>query len=281
MAEIYTVRSGDTLSKIASAHGVTLAELLDANTQYQANPDIIEVGDRIQIPGGQTTPSAAPTPRPAAADRKLGQLSEKYETGGRGASTVSGGVGDPGGVSYGSYQMTSKPNGGTVARFVSEPNFPWRDEFTNLTPGESSFTTKWKEIANSHTQAFQDTQHDYIKQTHFDPLVKKINNDDGLDVTTRSHALQDVVWSTSVQHGKNTSVVHRALETLRSGGALDVADPKFDSKLITAIYAERGRKDAEGNLVYFRRSSPAVQKGVAKRFVNEEADALKMLEDEA
>jgi hypothetical protein len=44
---------------------------------------------------------------------------------------------------------------------------------------------------------------------------------------------------------------------------LNLADPEFDKKLIKAIYAERGRKDAQGKLVYFSRNSPEVQKGVA------------------
>jgi hypothetical protein len=35
---------------------------------------------------------------------------------------------------------------------------------------------------------------------------------------------------------------------------LNLADPEFDQKLIEAIYAERGRKDAQGKLVYFSRN---------------------------
>ena len=53
----------------------------------------------------------------------LGSLSSKYETGGRGPGTVSSGVGDAGGVSYGSYQMTSKPAGGR--RHASLPIRPF------------------------------------------------------------------------------------------------------------------------------------------------------------
>lgn len=50
----YTVKKGDTLSEIAAAHGVTLAELLAANPVYKAHPDDIKVGAKLTIP-----PSAA------------------------------------------------------------------------------------------------------------------------------------------------------------------------------------------------------------------------------
>lgn len=57
-------------------------------------------------------------------------------------------------------------------------------------------------------------------------------------------------------------------------------EPKFDEQLIRAIYAERGRTKADGSLVYFSKSSPNVQKGVANRFKNELNDALAMLAKE-
>ena len=57
----YTIRSGDTLSRIAAAHGTSLQVLLDANPQYRDRPGVIRVGDIILIPSG-----AAATPGPAS-----------------------------------------------------------------------------------------------------------------------------------------------------------------------------------------------------------------------
>lgn len=45
----YTVRAGDTLSKIAVANRVTVQMILDINPQI-TNPDVLEVGQVIQIP---------------------------------------------------------------------------------------------------------------------------------------------------------------------------------------------------------------------------------------
>jgi len=270
----YTVQSGDTLVTIAATQRVTLGALLDANPQCKANPNVINVGDTLVIPDRDE-----PIADSATADW-LGLLSARYETGGRGPGTVSTGIGDAGGVSYGSYQMTSA-GGGTVGRFVAQSDFPWCADFAGLTPGAADFTEKWKEIASRQPKEFQGAQHQYIKRTHFDPLAARVRADDGLDITARCHALQNVIWSTAVQHGPNTPVVHRALAQLKQSGALTFDQPDFDRKLIMAIYAERGRKDEQGTLVYFARNSPAVQQGVANRFVAEQRDALKMIDDEA
>jgi putative chitinase len=47
----YTVQSGDTLSGIAQRHGVSLNDLLSANPQI-SNPNNIQVGQQINLPGG-------------------------------------------------------------------------------------------------------------------------------------------------------------------------------------------------------------------------------------
>jgi hypothetical protein len=223
-----------------------------------------------------------PTPGPGSSPNfVLGALSTRFETGGRGSTTVSGGVGDPGGVSYGAYQMTSRPNSGTVAQFVSQPDFPFRNDFAGLIPGSAEFSAKWKDIATRFPDVFKDTEHEFIKRTHYDPLCTKIETDDGVDIAHCSHAMQDVIWSTAVQHGPNANIVHLAFGQMRAAGTFDPASPQFDRNAINAIYAERGRKDASGTLVHFSRSSPEVQNGVAKRFVEERTDALRMLDASA
>jgi hypothetical protein len=276
----YTIRRGDTLSKIAAAHGTTLQTLLNANPRYRASPDLIRVGDVILIPSG--APGLADGPpapfAPPSASWMLGSLSSKYETGGRGPGTVSSGIGDAGGVSYGSYQMTSRPSGGTVARFVAHAAFPWRARFAGVSPGSAEFSAQWKALASEAAEAFFEAQHGFVQRTHFDPLVGRILSEDGVDVALRSPALQDVIWSTAVQHGPNTPVVRRAIRNLGGGAALHPADRERDRQFIVAIYAERGRRSAAGNLVYFARNSKAVQDGVARRFRDEERDALRMLD---
>jgi murein DD-endopeptidase MepM/ murein hydrolase activator NlpD len=296
----YTVKPGDSLTKIAKRNGISLAQLLKANPQI-TNPDRIQVGQLVNLPDTSTdttqplpanvVPAVAPTSTTTAgtaaaaaaagalgealAEFVLGTLSAKYETGGRGPGTVSTGAGDRGGVSYGSYQMASKL--GVATRFVKQDGFPWLTDFQNLTAGAADFTACWKRIAKNEPDAFQKCQHDFIKKTHYDLLVAKIISEDNLDVNTRSHALQDVVWSTAVQHGGASSIVHKALARVK----VEQTDPSFDEQVIRAIYAERGKTKADGSLVYFSKNSPNVQKGVANRFKSELKDALAMLAKDA
>ena len=272
----HTVKSGDTLSKIAKANGLTLAQLLDANPAFKANPNALKVGDEVLIPGGPVeTPAvpAAPPPPPSSGGPApvLGKLSAKFETGGRGPGTVSTGIGDKGGVSYGSYQMASKL--GVVGKFLAQLDPSFRSKFGSAKPGTAEFTALWKQIAKTEPDRFQELQHNFIKKTHFDPLVAKIKAQDGWDVTTRSHAVQDVIWSTAVQHGGASSIAHIAFGTL----GIDASHPEFDKRIIIAIYDERGRKRSDGVLANFSGNSAKVQKGVADRFRSEQADAIKML----
>lgn len=58
----YTIKSGDTLSGIASDHGISLSALLDANPSYKSHPDNISVGDTLNVPSGGSAPKPSSAP---------------------------------------------------------------------------------------------------------------------------------------------------------------------------------------------------------------------------
>lgn len=205
-------------------------------------------------------------------DAALGKLSEKYESGGRGPGTVSSGKGDPGGVSYGTYQLASKI--GRADEFVQK-YYP--DVFRGLKGGTEEFTRKWKELAAKDAAGLRKNEHAFIKETHYDSQIRKIAWELKLDVTKRSAALRDAVWSTAVHHGPNTDVVTAAAKTLLAEGKAKSIDGTTDEQLLRAIYAERGRKTADGKLARFKGVSDGWIPALSKRFENELKDALKML----
>jgi hypothetical protein len=51
--KVYTVKAGDTLSKIARKHGLTLEKLLELNPKLRENPDLIRIGQKIVVGRGQ------------------------------------------------------------------------------------------------------------------------------------------------------------------------------------------------------------------------------------
>jgi hypothetical protein len=209
--------------------------------------------------------------REANTSLTLGRLSAKYESGGRGPAVVSTGKGDPGGVSYGTYQLASAL--GNADRFVQKH---FASTFKGLKGGTPEFTEVWKKTVAKNPKAFHRKEHQYIKETHYDPQVKLIERELGIDLDKRSSALRDVVWSCAVHHGPNSKLIVNAAKNLPS--TIDLKSPKADADLIKAIYAERGRMDNQGKLVYFQRVADSLIPSLTNRFQNELADALKMLQ---
>lgn len=65
-AQVYLIKEGDTLTKVAAVFGLTLDELLAVNPDFQEHPDQVRIGDEITIPatpqGEFTDPSASAEP---------------------------------------------------------------------------------------------------------------------------------------------------------------------------------------------------------------------------
>lgn len=291
--DTYTVRAGDTMAGIAKAHHLSLSALVAANPQIR-NPSRIAPKQVLHLPANVVTRGHAPSsstnhgptrapegmgrvgdardkqhlPSTGGAMHRLGSLSEKYETGGRGAGTVSSGAGDPGGVSYGSYQLASKT--GTLQEFLANDGAKWAPELKGMNPTVpgDDFGKHWKAIAARSPEEFAHAQHAFIARTHYQPVIDGVLKSTGLDVSERSHAVQDAVWSTSVQHGKAETIVTSAARSVK----LDRSDPGYDRALVNAIYDQRL------NYIDGLSKLPAATKNsLHKRYENERADALTML----
>lgn len=215
-------------------------------------------------------PSVGATKRAQAImGKELGALSAQYESGTKDSDAV--GYDAKGGTSYGKYQIAS--NTGTMDSFLK-----WAEQ----NGGESG-----KEVAarmraagplntGSRSGAAVDAwrgleqegklgslEHDFIKATHFDPAFSGIQSEDLRKRIEGSKALQDVLWSTSVQHG--------------AGGAAKLVNRNFkegmsDEDFINALYADRGTQ--------FGSSSASIQRSVQNRFAGENQVALAMLQNE-
>lgn len=166
---------------------------------------------------------------------RLGALSERYESGGKGPGTVSSGLRDPGGVSYGTYQLASKT--GTVAAFVANEGKRWAKEFEGRSPGTAGFNTAWEGIARREPDAFNQAQHAFIKRTHYEPVVRMVATITGLDLDKRHMAIRDAAWSCAVQHGKASDILSAAVRAADKQTKRDALG--YDAILLDCIYAER------------------------------------------
>ncbi|MEO7384979.1 MAG: hypothetical protein ABIU18_08610, partial [Novosphingobium sp.] len=133
----------------------------------------------------------------AEVSHRLGSLSEHYESGGRGAGAVSGGQGDPGGISYGLYQLSSST--GTAADFVKNEGARWAGELTDV-PGSQGFSAAWRAIAARDGEQFADAQQAFITRSHYRPVVQAVHAATGHDLDARPDAVRDACWSAAVQH---------------------------------------------------------------------------------
>ena len=214
-------------------------------------------------------------PPPGTARGEIGALSASYESGTRGPATVSTGKGDNGGVSYGSYQLASKM--GQPEAFLASEGKQWQAEFAGLKSGTPTFSKVWRELATREPDALRTAEHAYIQRTHYQVTVDNVVARSGYDVSAHSATLRDVIWSTSVQHGPENRIIDRAIANVDKIMKRD--DPRFERALIEAVYAERGRRDAKGGLVYFSRSQ-GNWPGLEARFKAEGADAVKRYDAE-
>lgn len=191
-------------------------------------------------------------------------MSRKYESGGD-VGTIANNPGDIGGKSYGTYQIIKSNIPGFI-NYLKEAGGGVAKNFEGKTPGSAEFDKAWKELAAKEPEFFGRLQHNYIQATHYAPAVGKVEKATGLNVAERSPAIQDVLWSTSVQHGSGG-----AANIFKNAG---ITDNMTDAEIIIRIYRERS---ADNGKKYFPSSSDAVRKSVVNRFKSELADALKMI----
>ena len=194
----------------------------------------------------------------------LGQTSARYETSNAGPGTISTGKGDLGGVSYGTYQLSS--NMGTLQEFMKHSGYD--KSFKGMVPTTQVFNAHWKDLALNDPK-FAKAQHDFAHDVLFQPQMNKLQQA-GFDFSGRGKAVQDMIWSTSVQYRNNT-VSH-----------FERAFPD-KSKIATMTDQEIIAKFQDDKLVHYKtdfRSSPDLWNGIKNRIVSEKADLLQLANQE-
>ena len=203
---------------------------------------------------------------------ELGALSAKYES--KGNPTAIG-FDTKGGWSYGTYQLATRTGGFKGYMKFAKNNSAETYQLLQQAGGHSSahagtdaFKSSWQTIMSDEASA--ESQHQYAISQYFIPAADKVSRSTGIDVRVKTKTLQDVLWSTAIQHGAGgcNRVFKNAIKACGN-------NTPSDDALIVAIYNERAR---DNGMAYFSGSNKGIRGSVVKRFNNEKLDALKSLE---
>ncbi len=204
--------------------------------------------------------------------QEIGVLSAHFESSEKGPGVI--GYDHSGGTSYGTYQISSRA--GTMKHFIdylSEQAPDIANKLKAAGPANTGHTfgkmpSVWKKVATDDPVRFSKLQYDFIEKSHYLPAVQQISDRTGLDISKAPRALQEVLWSTAVQHGPNgaakifTKATKRA-QTKNNGVKV--------AQLIGSVYDMRAGQ--------FGSSGPNVRAAVRSRFKEEGRMALAMLSD--
>lgn len=200
----------------------------------------------------------------------VGSIAEFFESGGRGVNTISTGKGDHGGVSYGKHQLASK-NGSMATFLKSKEAAQFSSQFAGLTPGSKEFNDAYAKLASGESSSdFAKAQKQYIDRTHFEPTKNNVTKSTGIDIANRSKALNEAVYSTSVQYGAGggSSLLKKAWKDL---------GPDADDATLISKLQDYKQANVDTN---FKSSSADMRAGVAKRAGQEKEMLLRVLEAE-
>lgn len=130
---------------------------------------------------------------------KIGELSEKYEVSNRGPGYISSGAswGDPGGDSYGSYQLETKK--GTMQEYL-QGNDRFINTLKKFKINSLEFRAKWRQLAAEDEDGFEQSQFNYLANKRRG-AVEALRYADQLGWDANNFALQSAVFSTVNQSG--------------------------------------------------------------------------------
>ena len=189
---------------------------------------------------------------------KIGTISSKYES--RGDSSAVG-YDSTGGLSYGKYQIATRT--GTLREFLKfcDADGSEAGQIVARAMRQSPGKATWKMLAKKGL--VQDLEYRFIKSSHYDALLNRLrkSHPDLVSRIESNKALQEMAWSTAVQHG--------------AGGAASIFRKEWgDGKrpldqFVTGVYKLRGTK--------FPSSTARVRAAVHRRFQDESRQVLALL----
>lgn len=195
---------------------------------------------------------------PGKISKEIGDIVSKYESGKKGYGAVSVGKGDPGGASYGKYQLASKT--GTLKEFLNKSGYS--KQFAGMSAGTAQFNNKWKQLAAGDAK-FGTSQHEFIAKTKYAPAIAHAAK---IGFPVADSRIQEMIWSGAIQHGGIKKILTMVSQV-----------PNFKGMSVDAIIKRyyMVREQYAVHAVMTHGGSNQV-KGIVSRYRNEQSDILRM-----
>lgn len=218
---------------------------------------------------GHTNAALAQAEQSGAAE--LGKLSAQFESGKDGIAAI--GYDKRGGTSYGKYQIASKP--GSMDNFIQflqteAPDIAKKLQAAgpaNTGSRQGRMPEVWRAIAAAEPERFGNLQEGFIRESHYKPAIEAVKKA-GFHTENFSPALQEVLFSTAVQHGPNGAarIFTRAAEQV----GLKPGVP-HETTFIKEVYAKRAGQ--------FENHTAEVRSAVHNRLHQEKNMAIAMVQN--
>jgi LysM repeat protein len=296
----YKVRAGDTLSEIGQQFNTPVEDLVAANNLK--SPDHIQVGQVLRIPPPQEEPDTAGGGKlsrqeiarfvRSLVDTNFGAVCRTFESN-NDISARADASADPGGVSFGCYQISSS----TMPAFVrflggarddtaltEEVRSVARKAHDGLSghPIDSEeFKDVWRDTSQVDPRDFRFLQHLFIIKSHLEPALVQANKL-GLPI---SEEMAEIYLSVAVQHSPSgvAVILSRAAEKAppATSSVADITRAIYDSRreYVESVRDKRIEKiqlSSDSDVEKERAVATAERywKAVLRRLVREEAVAL-------
>lgn len=183
----------------------------------------------------------------------IGHIAEKFESANQGPGLIADNPKDPGGASFGIYQLSLKS--GTLREFVNTSIF--RDRLSDKVLGTPEFKTVWKQIAQGFPFEFRSDQYVFVFQRLFLPVTLLAAYSNYLTSSTK---VQEALFSIAVQHHNYPEIIY---------GAIAASDAETQ---VMALYKSRAEYVSKLKL------DPMILKSLLLRYSTEEKEILQLTE---
>ena len=185
----------------------------------------------------------------------IGKYVKKYESGNAGSKSISGGKGDHGGASFGSFQFPSNEPA-HLKKF-------WKKYYADKFPGveignNPAFRDAWLKAVDMNPEQFYKNEYSIEYDNYQSALRGQLKEFPQFDPDKFSRAVQESYWSSAVQYGDGPILKH----TFQQPG-LSMSMPK--DKALDMIYKFK-IDHIESN---FGKSDAANRKGIKNRYYKE------------